>query len=162
MSHQLRLVDGEANVVGRTRLDQVFESWIAFHRNNLQFWYAFERRTGEMRKVRDTYSARTIIENARWDETMRTHGEDVKINNNYTPFYARLYLAKYPEAKGFFQLKELTSKKKPAYEDNIKVFGSARTTNERNIIGRIEDLLKETEILRKFRLKTNRDNRTET
>jgi len=38
-----------------------------------------------------------------------------KLNDHYSPYYARKYMIKYPEAGGFFQLRHRISKDKPPY-----------------------------------------------
>lgn len=46
-----------------------------------------------------------LRETARWTIAFATNDVDFKINNNYTPFYARLIMAREPELAGLFDLR---------------------------------------------------------
>jgi hypothetical protein len=59
------------------------------------------------------YSAKSIMERIRW-ETDQAEGEGWKINNDFTSFYARKFMACNPQYSGFFRLREQVSKSKPA------------------------------------------------
>ncbi|MEM8608397.1 MAG: hypothetical protein AAGF92_14910 [Myxococcota bacterium] len=39
-------------------------------------------------------------------------GAEYRINNNYVPFFARIFDATYPELRGFFRTRELISARK--------------------------------------------------
>ena len=64
---------------------------------------------------RDRYSMRTIICVLRFEADMRTTGETVivdggetrrvKLNNNHSPYYARMFVEEYPEFKAFFEFR---------------------------------------------------------
>ena len=55
------------------------------------------------------YSARTILERVRWETDsgadLFTTGEPFKINNNYTPEYARLFAKRHPQYVDFFRMR---------------------------------------------------------
>ncbi len=86
-----------------------FEIW---HENNPHIWKAFVKYAFQMiRKGKDHYGAKGIIERLRWDINMEsTTGEVFEINDKYTSIYARLFLFKYPAQKGFFELRQIHSK----------------------------------------------------
>jgi len=44
-----------------------------------------------------------IFERLRWLWAMQTKGEDYKLNNNYTAFYARKVMEDHPQLQGFFR-----------------------------------------------------------
>lgn len=46
-----------------------------------------------------------LRERARWEIAFVTSDTDYKINNNYTPFYARLIMAENPDLAGLFDLR---------------------------------------------------------
>ena len=56
---------------------------------------------------RDFYSCYTIREKLRWDSLLREK-ENVgyKLNNNFSPFIARVVMALNPELQGMFQTRE--------------------------------------------------------
>lgn len=56
------------------------------------------------RRGRKKYSIRTLYHVLRWEHDISTIGSrDFKLNNNYTPFYARLLMRLEPELEGFFE-----------------------------------------------------------
>lgn len=46
-----------------------------------------------------------LRETARWEIAFATDDTDFKINNNYTPFYARLIMHENPDLAGLFDLR---------------------------------------------------------
>lgn len=40
----------------------------------------------------DKYSAEAVLNQIRWYTTIETKGEDFKINNDYKPYYSRMYM----------------------------------------------------------------------
>lgn len=48
------------------------------------------------------YGAKGIFEIIRWHTGVAANGDVFDVNNNYTPYYARLFESDYPEHKGFF------------------------------------------------------------
>ena len=84
-----------------------YEAFIKFHHENPQVFRIFQERALEMIKTgRKHYSARTILEVARWDIHLQTNGEPFKINNNHIPFYAKLFSEAQPEHRNFFRKRE--------------------------------------------------------
>jgi len=58
-------------------------------------------------KGKTKYSAKAIIERARWECELEGGSGDYKINNNWTSCMARLLVAKSPDFKDFFEFREL-------------------------------------------------------
>ena len=52
------------------------------------------------------YGMKALFEVLRYDAAMNTHGEPFKLNNNYTPYYARLLMDKMPGLRGFFETRK--------------------------------------------------------
>ena len=75
-----------------------------FDRANPEIYRLFKHYTFTMIHTgRVHYSARAIIHRIRWDTDLRARGEDgFKINNDYSPFYARKFEQEHPEHAGFF------------------------------------------------------------
>lgn len=76
----------------------MFASYMAWDAANPHFWPMFERFTLELagRGYRQL-SAKLIFERIRWESMIQTRGEEWKLNNNYTAFYARRYMQAHPE-----------------------------------------------------------------
>lgn len=76
----------------------------AYDAANPGIYALFKRFTFEMiRAGRIHYSARTIIHRIRWHTDLYAEsGDGFKINNDFSPFYARRFEAEFPEHNGFF------------------------------------------------------------
>lgn len=62
------------------------------------------------------YSSDGIFVDIRY-ETQQPHyelGEEFKVNNNHSAYFARWFMDQYPEHDGFFRTREQPSKKQPA------------------------------------------------
>ena len=80
----------------------------AFHAENPDVWQLFERFTIEaIHAGRKRFSAYTVAERIRWYTSVETRDPTgFKLNNNWIPFYARLFHECYPAHAGFFELRE--------------------------------------------------------
>jgi hypothetical protein len=77
-----------------------------YHRQNPQVWEMFKKVALQTKeKGFSKYSAKGIFEIVRWHTGVRATGDQFKINNNYTPDYARLMIEQHPEFKTFFLLR---------------------------------------------------------
>ena len=65
-----------------------FKQWLS---ENNHIFLAFKEKANEMRMVRNHYSARTIIEQLRWNSDLSDSGSLFKINNDAIPGMAKLY-----------------------------------------------------------------------
>ena len=95
-----------------TRADQIFESFVKFHKANPAVWVKFQ----EFAKVIllanfEHYSADAICHRIRWHHATE-HQSDFKINDHYTALYARMFELAYPECTGFFRKRHRPSKHK--------------------------------------------------
>lgn len=79
-----------------------------FHLENPHIWKEFKRRVAQaMRAGVRFYSARVIIEVVRWHFDVETKGNPFKVNNDWSPLYARLFVYNYPRHADFFEFREV-------------------------------------------------------
>ena len=79
--------------------------WV-FHADNPQVYRLFCKFADDVvRSGRSRYSARTILHRIRWYTTVETDDPtaSVKINDHWSPFYARLYEKDHPNAGELFE-----------------------------------------------------------
>ncbi len=96
-----------------TRYDEMREQVIAFHKANPRVMELFERFTFELiRRGFKNYSSKAIFERIRWETDQADYDgrSTFKMNNNYTSFYGRAFMNKYPEHDGFFRTRRQVSK----------------------------------------------------
>ena len=75
----------------------------AFDAANPQIWRLFERFAIEViESGRTRFSARAIFHRIRWSVMIETKGDDFKINNNFSPFYSRMWAKHHPEYATLF------------------------------------------------------------
>jgi hypothetical protein len=81
-----------------------FLKWLP---DNLHIWKSF---CEQAFKVRDRgfkhYSARTIVHFLRHHSAIAEVGGQWKINNNYSPYLARLFDLRFPHIAGFWEYRE--------------------------------------------------------
>lgn len=81
-----------------------FPVWL---RDNPDIWSAFYHKSVTLMEAgRSHFSARTIIEVIRWDSAIHSQGDIYKINNNWAPDMARLFMKTVPGASDLFALRE--------------------------------------------------------
>lgn len=91
-------------VEGKTTQER-FDSFDAL---NPHVYQALVRMALKMRRTgRKHYGMRALLEVLRWQWAIQTQGEDLKLNNNYTPYYARKLMQNNPELAGFFKLRQI-------------------------------------------------------
>jgi len=106
----------------RRRRDQILERFVAFHSENPQVWELFRRFTFDvLRRGFTHYSANAIFQRIRWHVDIETTGSELKLNDHYHTWYARMFIAKNPDHTGFFELRKLTSADRPAYKTDMEV-----------------------------------------
>jgi hypothetical protein len=86
-------------------LDKV-DTFIAAHTESPDVWQAFEHITLTLIAIGKKAGAIDVLGRARW-ETHIEGGREWKVNNNYAPYYARIFAAKYPEHKSFFEFRTI-------------------------------------------------------
>ena len=98
------------------RKEEVCQQVKAYHRKHPEVWELFVQFTFDMiDKGFKNYAVSGIFERIRWEKDMGGDGLTMfKINNNYKPFYARRFMACYPQHEGFFRTRKQTSEDKDA------------------------------------------------
>ena len=92
--------------------------FLSYHADNPHVWELFEKFTLQaIRSGRGSFSAKAVFERMRWHARFETTGDEFKINNNYTPDYARMFEEKHPQYKEFF------SKRQRLANDTIEIDG---------------------------------------
>jgi hypothetical protein len=85
----------------RGEFSDEFVAWIS---ENNHIWVAFLSETSKViNKGFKHYSARTIVHVLRHHSAMQENGSIWKINNNISPYLARLFALMYPEHKDLFE-----------------------------------------------------------
>lgn len=81
------------------------EEFERFHAANPHVYTLFERFTFDaINAGRTRFGAKAVFERIRWFTTVETNSkDDLKLNNNYTAFYARLFEARWPYYAGLFE-----------------------------------------------------------
>jgi hypothetical protein len=88
-----------------TRLEQQF---LDFHRDNPNVYQLFCRFTQMLLdRHYEHHSSDAVLHRIRWATTVETNDPEFKINNNYSAYYARLWMRDHPEHDGFFRLRVL-------------------------------------------------------
>jgi len=100
-----------------TRQDQIEEEATAFITKHPKAWILFVGFSLEAIKAGfKTYSGKAVIERMRWEMSFNSESpEEFKINNNFCPYFARWFMAQYPEHEGFFRVRKLISTDKEPY-----------------------------------------------
>lgn len=79
-------------------------AFCSYHEANPNVYMEFERMTLQtIAKGFQHYSAKGIFELIRWHTGTAAYKDCFKINNNYTPFYARMFEKAHPQHKDFFR-----------------------------------------------------------
>ncbi len=82
--------------------------FIKWFPDNMHVWHAFVIETIKVQqKGFKHYSARTIIHVLRHHSAVSENGSQWKINNNYSPYLARLYDLVYPKKSGLFEYRKI-------------------------------------------------------
>jgi hypothetical protein len=95
-----------------TRLDEMREQVSVFHSEHPEVWGLFVQFTTEkIEQGFKNYSARGIFHRIRWetDKPDYHEGYEFKLNDHYSPFYARRFMKMYPQYDGFFRTRRQTS-----------------------------------------------------
>ena len=132
----------------KSRADQIFERFAKFHRENPQVWKLFCHFADGMRKIKTRYSARAIFHRLRWEMELKTTAysdeeDSQKLTNDYSPYYARMYIAAHPDAKGFFILKKRPSENRAAYKTDMPFYRTEDATDEDDLMDKLRKLATE-------------------
>ena len=96
-----------------SRYDEMREQVIAFHKENPIVMELFSQFTQQViDRGFKNYSARAIFQRIRWETEHPDYDKDseFKINDHYSPFYARAWMGLNPEHDGFFRVRKQTSR----------------------------------------------------
>jgi len=126
----------------QTRTDQLLDAFAAFHLANPRVWRLFKRFALDViSSGQINYSANAIFERIRWHMEIETKSDEVKLNNNFRAYYARMFHLAYPQHEGFFRNRRLTSEDVEAYRNDVQVFDSGQPSEEETITERLSDIL---------------------
>jgi len=106
-----------------TRADQIYAAFAVFHGNNPMVWELFEFFALEaIRTGKTHYSSNAIFERIRWHIDIETSGDEVKLNNNFRAYYARMFHVAHPTNGKFFRNRKRKSDEQGAREVDQQVF----------------------------------------
>ena len=83
------------------------EQFDRFHRENPQVYELFRKFTYQVIDAgRKNFGAKAVMERIRWSTMVETKGDAYRLNNNYTAYYARMFMAAHPEHEGLFETRK--------------------------------------------------------
>jgi hypothetical protein len=92
------------------------EIWWEYHKANPRVFELFKQITFKaINKGKTKLSASLVVNVIRWEhflETTTQRDGDFKINNNFVPYYARLFMRDFPKYDKIFNTRQLTSSSK--------------------------------------------------
>ena len=100
-----------------TRGQQIYDRWKAWHEANPRFWNLFVKFTFDLINAGHQHgSADMICHRIRWESALELNSrEPVRVNNDYTSLWARLFAAQHPQHSEFFRRRRRISEDKPAH-----------------------------------------------
>ena len=85
--------------------------FLTFHEENPHLYRELVKLARELKAAgHRRYSIKGLYETLRYRWSLRTKGEPVKLNNNYTAHYARLIMAQERDLEGFFSTREMPTR----------------------------------------------------
>ena len=85
---------------------ETVDSFVAAFQACPDVWRQFERFALEVCNKGRRIGAKAIIERVRWEAEVEKN-EEWKVNNNWAPYYARVFEIKHPRFSGFFAKREI-------------------------------------------------------
>ena len=86
--------------------DATLRQFKEFHEGNPHVYQRFRELAHQMKRSgRPRYSSKMIINVLRWEEDLKTTGDEFKINDRFQSIYGRLLIWHEPEFDGFFELR---------------------------------------------------------
>jgi hypothetical protein len=96
----------------------------AYDRANPAVYALFRRFACEMRAAgRARYGSKGVLERIRWHVHLEASGGDFKINNDYSPYFARKLMAEDETFRGFFEVRATVGDGKIAGKRNSRAKG---------------------------------------
>lgn len=84
--------------------DPRVQAFLDFHARNPHIYQLFCRFALQAAARRSRFSARTVLHRIRWYTSVETDDpQGFKVNDHWSPFYARLFEQDHPEHAGFFE-----------------------------------------------------------
>jgi len=80
--------------------------FVAYHSGNPLLWKAFERFALDAANRGKRIGAKAIMERVRWEAEIE-RGDEFKVCNSYTAYYARIFAAKYPQHSELFEFRPI-------------------------------------------------------
>jgi hypothetical protein len=86
-------------------------AFFTYHKKHPEVWELFQKFTWQaIHSGRQRFSTHAIVNRIRWETTINYtsgnyEGEEFKISNNAAGAYSRMFMQKFPEHEGFFQVK---------------------------------------------------------
>jgi len=103
--------------MANSKSDQFTREFLAYLPDNLHVYYAFEREALKVAKLGfKHYSARTIVEFLRHHSATTEAGGAWKLNNNETPYLARLFGLMNPAHSDLFEFREAKAARRCSFE----------------------------------------------
>lgn len=91
------------------------EAFWKYHEKNPDIYAAFDRFAQDaVRSKRDTFGAQMIVERVRWYMAIEREDDAFKVNNNFSGYYARLWMRDNPQQRGLFRRRRLRAKHAPS------------------------------------------------
>lgn len=106
-TEQLALNLSPLNEVTYEKSLTLAERFDAFHAQNPHVADVLEALADTWLLIHDRVGMKALVERARWETGVQSHGEAWRINNSYTSLYARLLISRRPEWAEAFELREL-------------------------------------------------------
>ena len=93
------------------------EIWWEFHKANPRVYELFKEITFRaIRKGKTKLSATLVVNVIRWEHFLETTTQKdggFKINNNFVPYYSRLFMRDFPKYDGLFATRTIRSSSNP-------------------------------------------------
>ena len=85
-----------------------YKEFFEYHKNNPMIWKAFKNKAFEaIKRGFKHYGSKGIFELIRWEDKGQINKDGFKVNNLYTPYYARLFSKEFPQYKDFFRTRKI-------------------------------------------------------
>jgi hypothetical protein len=98
--------------VGEAAMNRIEKKFWAYHDENPHVFRLFARYAQmAVNAGHKRFSADMVLHRLRWNTMVETFSDKFKINNNYSAYYARLWMRENPEHDGFFSTRVLRSRK---------------------------------------------------
>jgi len=118
-----------------SRARQIYQRFVKFHMDNPRVWELFQRLAFDVLEAGfRRYAADAIFHRVRWEIDIVTRGDMVKLNNDYTAYYARMFAAVYPQYAGLFKLRKRTSAERQPYATDLSVIDNGPPEDEERLM----------------------------